>query len=190
MLDRLSKDGIQGSWRRATLLALVHSETAGALLDRESTRLLDNGAALLRELIRTVMAVDTEPASQYSGATRRDSRANPGGHVCADRRVVGPSARLAAEARKEGSRSGARRRGGALYQLDVGDVRPRPDHAESGCAGRMPGSSSSKKMEHLALRRAPTAVTSAIARSVGWPTSCEPASSCSPTRGQTWRPTM
>lgn len=64
MLDRLSKDGIHGSWRRAALLALVHSETANALLDRESARLLDNGAALLCELIRTVMAVDTEPASQ------------------------------------------------------------------------------------------------------------------------------
>lgn len=64
MLDRLSKDGIQGSWRRAALLGLVHSETAGALLDRESTRLLDNDAALLRELVRTVMAVDAEPASQ------------------------------------------------------------------------------------------------------------------------------
>jgi hypothetical protein len=64
MLDRLSNDRIHGSWRRAALLALVHSETAGALLDHESTRLLDNGAALLRELIRTVMAVDAEPASQ------------------------------------------------------------------------------------------------------------------------------
>ena len=64
LLDRLSKDGIHGSWRRAALLALVRSETAGTLLDRESTRLLENGAALLREVIRTVMAVDAEPASQ------------------------------------------------------------------------------------------------------------------------------
>lgn len=64
ILDRLTKDDIHGSWRRAALLALVHSEAAGAFLDRESTRILDNGAALLRELIRTVMAVDTEPASQ------------------------------------------------------------------------------------------------------------------------------
>ncbi|BFG81444.1 hypothetical protein PTKU46_94780 [Paraburkholderia terrae] len=64
MLDRLTKDGIHGSWRRAALLALVRSETADELLDRESRRLLDNGGALLRELIRTVMAVDTEPASQ------------------------------------------------------------------------------------------------------------------------------
>lgn len=64
MLDHLSKKGIHGSWRRAALLGLVHSEAAVVLLGRESTRLLDNNAALLRELVRTVMAVDTEPASQ------------------------------------------------------------------------------------------------------------------------------
>ena len=64
ILERLSKDGVHGSWRRAALLALVHSETSATLLDRESTRLLDNKAALLCELIRTVMAVDVEPASQ------------------------------------------------------------------------------------------------------------------------------
>ena len=64
LLDRLSTDGVHGSWRRAVLLALVHSETSVKLLDQESARLLDNDAALLRELIRTVMAVDVEPASQ------------------------------------------------------------------------------------------------------------------------------
>ena len=64
LLDRLSTDGVHGSWRRAVLLALVHSETSVNLLDQESARLLDNDAALLRELIRTVMAVDVEPASQ------------------------------------------------------------------------------------------------------------------------------
>jgi hypothetical protein len=64
LLDRLSKHGVHGSWRRAALLALVHSEAAGNLLDRVSVRLLDKDAALLRELIRTVMAVDVEPASQ------------------------------------------------------------------------------------------------------------------------------
>jgi hypothetical protein len=64
ILERLSKNGVHGSWRRAALLALVHSETSATLLDRESTRLLDNKAALLCELIRTVMAVDVEPASQ------------------------------------------------------------------------------------------------------------------------------
>jgi hypothetical protein len=64
LLDRLSKHGVHQSWRRAALLAVVHSEAAGNLLDRVSVRLLENGAALLRELIRTVMAVDVEPASQ------------------------------------------------------------------------------------------------------------------------------
>jgi hypothetical protein len=72
LLDRMSKDGIHGSWRRAALLALVHSEISQDLpdresprvLNRESTRLLDNEAALLRELIRTVIAVDVAPASQ------------------------------------------------------------------------------------------------------------------------------
>lgn len=64
MLDRLSQPGVHGSWRRAALLAIAHSETASALLDRETARLLANEAALLRELIRTTMAVDVEPASQ------------------------------------------------------------------------------------------------------------------------------
>jgi len=63
-MDVLSREGTNGSWRRAALLAFVHSENAAALLDREATMLLDNGAALLRELIRTVIAVDTEPVSQ------------------------------------------------------------------------------------------------------------------------------
>ena len=64
LLGRLSKDGVHGSWRRAALLALVHSEASYELLDRESAGLLDNDATLLRELIRTVMAVDVEPVSQ------------------------------------------------------------------------------------------------------------------------------
>jgi hypothetical protein len=79
MLDRLSKDGTHGSWRRATLLGLVQSETGGPLLNRESTRLLDNGAALLRELIRTVMAVDTEPASQLLAQLGIDPAQIPAG---------------------------------------------------------------------------------------------------------------
>ena len=64
LLARLSKEGIHGSWRRAVLLAIVRSEIAGVLLERESTRLLADGATLLSELIRTVMAVDVEPASR------------------------------------------------------------------------------------------------------------------------------
>ena len=62
--SRLSGSGVHGSWRRSALLGLARSENASKLLDRETDRLLENDGALLRELIRTVMAVDVEPASQ------------------------------------------------------------------------------------------------------------------------------
>ncbi|HGW8230568.1 TPA: hypothetical protein ACNRLM_004095 [Escherichia coli] len=61
---RLSQVGVHRSWRRAALLALARSEAAEALLQRASPELLANGAALLRELIRTVMAVDVLPAAK------------------------------------------------------------------------------------------------------------------------------
>ena len=64
VIDRLSSGSAHGSWRRAALLAIVRSESSTNLMDREAVRLLDNDASLLRELIRTVMAVDVEPASQ------------------------------------------------------------------------------------------------------------------------------
>ncbi|WP_143102886.1 ATP-binding protein [Rhizobium sp. NFR07] len=63
VLERLSNPDIHGSWRRAALLAIVHSEAATELLRREAGTLLENDAGLLHELIRTVMAVDVEPAS-------------------------------------------------------------------------------------------------------------------------------
>ena len=64
MLAELTSEAIHGSWRRAALLALVRSEAASKLLERENDPLLANDAALLRELTRTVMAVDVEPATQ------------------------------------------------------------------------------------------------------------------------------
>ncbi len=64
ILANLTGEKIHGSWRRAALLALVRSEAAGKLLERENDRLLANDAALLCELIRTVMAVDVEPATR------------------------------------------------------------------------------------------------------------------------------
>ena len=62
LLDAVSHDGIHGSWRRAVLLAPVRSEVAGDLLPRISHCMLADGASLLRELIRTVIAVDSLPA--------------------------------------------------------------------------------------------------------------------------------
>lgn len=63
LLDQLSIEEAHGSWRRAVMLALVRGQGTAAL-DREATHLLENKAALLRELIRTVRAVDVEPISR------------------------------------------------------------------------------------------------------------------------------
>lgn len=72
LVDRLSQAGVHRSWRRAALLALARSEAAEALLQRASPELLANGAALLRELIRTVMAVDVLPAAKVFAAAGVD----------------------------------------------------------------------------------------------------------------------
>lgn len=63
LVDRLSRAGAHHSWRRAALLALVRSEVGATLLQRASPELLGNHANLLRELIRTVVAVEVVPAS-------------------------------------------------------------------------------------------------------------------------------
>ncbi|RMA61373.1 hypothetical protein C8C96_2401 [Acidovorax sp. 100] len=63
LVDRLSQAGVHRSWRRSALLALARSEAAEAILQRASPELLANGGALLRELIRTIMAVDVLPAA-------------------------------------------------------------------------------------------------------------------------------
>jgi hypothetical protein len=63
-VERLSREGTHGSWRRAALLALVRSEIGRELLTRAASLLLANSANMLRELIRTVMAVEVEPASK------------------------------------------------------------------------------------------------------------------------------
>ena len=72
LVERLSQAGVHRSWRRAALLSLTRSEAADALLQRASSELLANRAALLRELIRTVMAVDVLPASKVFEAAGID----------------------------------------------------------------------------------------------------------------------
>lgn len=59
LLERLSRPGAHGSWRRNALLAIVRSEIVGDLLERCSAALLAHGGALLVELVATVSAVDT-----------------------------------------------------------------------------------------------------------------------------------
>ena len=68
LVERLSREGTHGSWRRAALLALVRSEVGRELLTRVSSLLLANRASMLRELIRIVMAVEVEPASKRFAA--------------------------------------------------------------------------------------------------------------------------
>lgn len=77
LIERLSRQGTHGSWRRAALLALVRSEVSLELLPRVSGVLLDNHAQILRELIRTVMAVDVQPASRAFAAAGLDSATIP-----------------------------------------------------------------------------------------------------------------
>jgi hypothetical protein len=52
-------------WRRAVVLSLARSELAGDQLTKACRALFENDGALLQELIRTVMAVDTEPAARF-----------------------------------------------------------------------------------------------------------------------------
>lgn len=63
LLQRLSRKEVHGSWRRAVLLALVRSEISLEVLTRAADCLLADRAAVLRELMRVVMAVDAEPAA-------------------------------------------------------------------------------------------------------------------------------
>jgi hypothetical protein len=63
LVERLSRNGAHQSWRRAALLALVRSEAGTAVLQRAAPELLKNQAALLRELIRTALAVEVVPAT-------------------------------------------------------------------------------------------------------------------------------
>lgn len=71
-IERLSQADVHRSWRRAALLALVRSEAAEAIVKRAAPQLLATGAALLRELLRTVIAVEVSPASKVFAAAGID----------------------------------------------------------------------------------------------------------------------
>lgn len=63
MLARCPREGVHPSWRRAVLLALVRTEAAIAVLETAHGSLDANGGTLLRELVRTVMSVESVPAA-------------------------------------------------------------------------------------------------------------------------------
>jgi hypothetical protein len=82
LLDRFSGAKAHKSWRRAVLLALARSEAAGVILQRAHPILFDDHAGLVRELIRTVMAVDIVPASKAFASAGLDlSFVSPGLNV-------------------------------------------------------------------------------------------------------------
>lgn len=72
LLERLSGADVHGSWRRAALLALVRSEVSSELLTRAADYLLADRGALLRELIRVVIAVESEPAARLFASIGMD----------------------------------------------------------------------------------------------------------------------
>jgi hypothetical protein len=79
LLSRLSGGTTHKSWRRAALLALGRSEAAAAVLPRAQTILFADHALLLRELIRTVMAVDVVPAAKVFADAGLDPSVLPTG---------------------------------------------------------------------------------------------------------------
>lgn len=64
LLDRLNQADVHGSWRRAVVVALVRSELSANVLTRAEEYLLADSGRLLRDLIRTLMALDVMPAGQ------------------------------------------------------------------------------------------------------------------------------
>lgn len=77
VIERVSHPKTHGSWRRAVLLSLVRSEAAMSVLHRVSSRLLADRGHLLRELIRTVMAVEIEPLAESRLAADVDPKTIP-----------------------------------------------------------------------------------------------------------------
>ena len=65
LLDGIDRDGVHSSWRRATLLAVVRSEIGSDLLNSVAGSILADDARLLRELIRSVQAVEVRPLLEY-----------------------------------------------------------------------------------------------------------------------------
>lgn len=77
LLNCSSRADAHGSWRRRVLLAIVRSEAADVLLGRASATLLAEQAGLLCELIRILLAVDTEPAKKFFASSGVDLAALP-----------------------------------------------------------------------------------------------------------------
>ncbi len=83
-LNGVSTGGAHASWRRWSLLAILRSERVYMLLDRASASLFENDGALLRELIRTAIAVESRPLAETLAACGVPAASIPAG-------IYGPS---------------------------------------------------------------------------------------------------
>jgi hypothetical protein len=83
-LNGVSTAGSHASWRRWSLLAILRSERVFTLLDRASVLLFENDGTLLRELIRTAIAVESRPLAETLAAYGVDAGSMPAG-------IYGPS---------------------------------------------------------------------------------------------------
>ena len=79
LLGMLSGRSAHASWRRWALLAILRSERAEELLDRAHGELLAGAGSLLRELIRTAMAVESEPVADLVTRLGGDASSIPRG---------------------------------------------------------------------------------------------------------------
>jgi energy-coupling factor transporter ATP-binding protein EcfA2 len=73
LLERLQAENAHGSWRRTALLGVVRADDAPALFSKLLPELLARDGALLQELIRTVMAVEVQPADAFYAALGFDA---------------------------------------------------------------------------------------------------------------------
>ncbi|MBU1195725.1 MAG: ATP-binding protein [Proteobacteria bacterium] len=79
LFEKFSLDNVHGSWQRVVLLAIVRSEAGSENLKNMSPYLLANQAAILRELIHVVKAVDVKPLSQMLKTSGIDMSLIPSG---------------------------------------------------------------------------------------------------------------
>lgn len=78
LLGDAAGENVHGSWRRPILLALPRAEKAAERLQVLKPKLLANDGAVLAELVRLLVVVDSVPASEFFSLLRPDVK-NPAG---------------------------------------------------------------------------------------------------------------
>ncbi|WP_224681422.1 ATP-binding protein [Mesorhizobium sp. BR1-1-14] len=79
LLQLVSGENIHGSWRRPLLLALPRSEHFSQYIQSLQTLLLADEASLLREMIRLIIVVESEPAADFFSRLQPRQPVPPGG---------------------------------------------------------------------------------------------------------------